>query len=862
MNYPTRWARQKIELTSVTLLMCLFASESAQSTSESASTTVEYEITVAATEVDFTGVPVMAMTLNGGIPGPTLRFTEGDIARIQVHNEMNVATSIHWHGILVPNAMDGVPNLTFPPIAPHSTFIYEFPIRQSGTYWYHSHTGLQEQRGVYGPIVISPRGGEPDPSDRDEVVMLSDWTNTDPHKIQRTLRRGSEWFSLLRGTGQSIVGAARVGKSKDYFSRELLRMPAMDIADVAYDLFLANGRPSSTLESRGGERVRVRWVNGSATTFFHLEFAGGPMTVVSADGIDVEPFEINRLLIAVAETYDVLIDVPVDGAWELRATSHDASGYASVWLGDGEEHTAPTVPYPNLYEGMGEVQAKRVFSLTPAGVMGMSGRRVDAGELDAPGMHMGDSSMDHGAMGADEGVEAGMDHAGMDHGDVSSGKMGGMDMAASDSESDSVDHNTMDHGAMDHGKNTSDRTDPGTVDHSTMDHSTMDHGSTAQAKTPKPTDHSSMDHSSMDPAPSMVADRSARADQSSNYSKSFDWMTTDLAARGELASDGMGRERPWPPYSRLKARSDTSFDPGRPVREIRLTLDGDMERYVWFLNGQPLSKEDDIRIRQDEVVRFIMINRTMMHHPMHLHGHFFRVLNGAGDRSPLKHTVDVEPMSTTVIEFDANELGDWFFHCHLLYHMKSGMARVVSYEGFEPAPDTLAVRPNLYTETWYTWADASFMSHRTAGSLVSADNLNIVTADWELGWQDVDATEGEVTLTWDRYVNRFFTYFVGADIEGDEETTGDPRAVVGLRYLLPLSIESSLWVDSDGEFRLVLDKLLHFTPRVSLGLETEYDTRDDWKGEVSVAYLLNQRFDLLAQWHSENGLGAGLKVRF
>ncbi|MDY7091592.1 MAG: multicopper oxidase domain-containing protein [Acidobacteriota bacterium] len=767
----------------------------------------EYELAIAQQEVNVTGRTALAMTINGGIPGPTLRFTEGETARILVHNRMDVETSIHWHGLLVPPGMDGVPNLSFPPIAPGTTFTYEFPIRQSGTYWYHSHTSLQEQRGVYGSIVITPREGEVDPSDRDHVILLSDWTDTDPHKVLRTLRRGSEWYAVERGTGQSILGAARADKLGDYFSRELQRMPAMDIADVAYARFLANGETESGLTAKAGDTVRLRLIDGSATTFFHVEFAGGPMTVISADGIDVEPFEIDRLLIGVAETYDVLVKIPATGAYELRATAHDASGYASVWLGEGEKQSAPSVPYPNLYQNMGGLNAKRVFALTPAGTMGMPGPEVEAGKFDTPGMNMADGSMDHSAMGHGSMDQSGsMDHSATGHGSMDRG--GGMDQT------------NMDHG-MDQG---------GDIDHGGIDHGEMTHGS---------------------------SDRGGKG-----YGSSFGWLTTDLSARGAMVPDGMSQERPWPPYDRLRARAKTAFDPNKPVREIRLTLDGDMERYVWFLNGKALSEDDDIEIKEGEIARFIMINRTMMHHPMHLHGHFFRVVNGQGDYAPLKHTVDVEPMSTTVIEFDANEVGDWFFHCHLLYHMKSGMARVVSYQAFVPPPEVQAVRPELYEEHWYQWGEAELMSHMSLGSLVAADTRNILTAEWEIGWQDVDGTEGELTLTWDRYMNRFLRVFIGLDVEGDEDDIDDPRGVAGLRYLLPFNLESSLWIDSDGEARLGLERTFHLTPRLALMLEAEYDTLEDWEGFARASYMLNQRIDVLAQWHSDYGFGTGLAVRF
>jgi hypothetical protein len=232
--------------------------------------TVEYDLTIARQEVNFTGRPVKAMTINGRLPGPTLHFTEGDHAVIRVHNQMDVETSIHWHGILLPNAMDGVPFVTYPPIAPGRTFIYDFDLRQSGTYWYHSHTMLQEQRGLFGSLVIVPKDRGTFDRLRDHVVVLSDWTDEDASSVLHTLKRGSEWYSQRKGTGQSVLGAARLGMLGTYFSRELQRMPPMDLSDVYYDRFLLNGAPQQSLAAKPGEKIRLRVIAGSATTFFSM----------------------------------------------------------------------------------------------------------------------------------------------------------------------------------------------------------------------------------------------------------------------------------------------------------------------------------------------------------------------------------------------------------------------------------------------------------------------------------------------------------------------------------------------------------------------------------------------------------------
>ena len=256
---------------------------------------VEYELTIAVSEVNFTGKAVQALTVDGGIPGPTLRFTEGDVARIHVHNELDVASSVHWHGLLVPPEEDGVPGVSFPGIPARSRFTYEFPLRQSGTYWYHSHSGLQEQRGVYGSIVIQPRAEDPVQADRDYVVVLSDWTDENPQWVMGLLKSGNEWYAVERGTNQSVLGALLQGGLVDFFRREWESMPDNEISDVAYDRFLINGSSDTHFDAQPGETVRLRIINAGAASYFYVDFAGGPLTVVAADGIDVEPVEQDQI---------------------------------------------------------------------------------------------------------------------------------------------------------------------------------------------------------------------------------------------------------------------------------------------------------------------------------------------------------------------------------------------------------------------------------------------------------------------------------------------------------------------------------------------------------------------------------------
>lgn len=744
--------------------------------------TVAYDLTIARQEVNFTGQAVMALTINGSLPGPTLRFTEGDHAVIRVHNQLDEETSIHWHGILLPNDMDGVPFVTFPPIGPGKTFTYEFDLRQSGTYWYHSHTMLQEQRGLFGALVIEPREqGEFDKL-RDQVVVLSDWTDEDADSVLHTLKRGSEWYTIQKGSGQSILGAVRLGILGEYFSREIQRMPPMDLSDVAYDRFLLNSGPEQFLAAVPGEKIRLRIIDGSSTTFFYLQFAGGPLQVISADGMPVQPFDETRMLIGVAETYDVIITVPAGGSYEFRATTHDGLGHASLWIGSGPRHAAPDIPFPNVYAGMGGLSLKRVLALTPAGVMGMPDAEVRAGKFDQPGMHGMDgmTGMEHGSMTNDAGVK----------------------------------HHTMGHGSA---------MEP------------EDHGMHGMTSRPEPS------------VPGVGW---------------FGLLAEDLSSKASMAIDGMSPERPWPSYDKLRSLNPTAFDPAKPVRIIRLTLEEDMERYVWFLNNQPLSEADAIEIKQGEVVRFILINRSMMHHPIHLHGHFFRVINAQGAYSPLKHTVDVAPMTTTVIEFAAEEVGDWFFHCHLLYHMESGMARLVHYRDFIPDPATAAVRSLLYHDMYHLFGRIDALSQMVQGKVVYANTRHIFSAEWQAGWQKVDDAEWEATPTYDYYINRFFRIFGGVDFAGSGDHLDKHEAVFGLRYLLPLSVESRFWMDTAGECQLAIAKHLDFTPRLMVFSEAEYDTADKWEVRAGVTYLISKHFSLIGQWHSEFGWGGGLVWQF
>jgi len=661
-------------------------------TPDSTARTVEYELLVAYQTVNFTGKPVAAMTINGSIPGPTLEFTEGDEAVISVRNGMDVESSIHWHGILLPNREDGVPYLTTPPIPPGTVYQYRFPPIQSGTYWYHSHTGLQEQRGVYGSIVIHAKNAAEE-TNRDIVLVISDWTDENPNAVMRTLKRGSEYYSLKKGSMPSLWDALQKGALGDVFWNSFGRIPPMDISDVAYDRFLINGRETTDIDAPPGSTIRLRVINAAASTYFYLQMAGQPLRIVSSDGLDVEPVAVERLLIGVAETYDLLVEMPdTGGLFELRATAQDASGFTSAYIGRGIKVEAPGVPKPDLY-----------------------------------GMHHEGSASEN----------------------------------------------------MGHG--------------SAMNHS-----------------GANMGHRSM----------------------------------------GSG-SRPQPPYDKLRAPASTELDPQRPLREITLTLTGDMERYVWSFDNRILTEADRILVRRGENVRVTFINTTMMHHPLHLHGHFFRVVNSRGEYSPLKHTVDVPPMGTQVIAFYANEDKDWFLHCHLLYHMKGGMARVVHYEGSAVDPDIAEFQKKpgnfLNHDPWYFWGEAAVLTQMTEGQLLLANTRNTLRGAWEADWEE----EYDLEATYERYVNRLFSAFAG--VEADSE---DILGMAGIESLLPLLFEARAYVDRRGEATFQIEKKVHLTSRLGLLAEGLYDTESKWEGSVALEWTLNHYLSLLAKYHSEHGGGA------
>ena len=720
--------------------------------------TVNYDLTLSAITVNYGGKERPAMAINGSIPGPTLRFSEGDDAVVRVKNDLKEDSSIHWHGILLPNDQDGVPHVNMAPITPGETREFRFRLRHGGTFWYHSHSGLQEQLGIYGSIVITPKGGERIKTDRDLVVVLSDWTNESPYDVLAQLRAGREWQQIKKGTAQSIVGAIQHDALPDMVKRSMKRMPPMDFSDVGYDAFLANGKPAAEFPAQPGETVRLRLINASAASYYHVEYAGGPMKIIAADGTDVQPVATGRFLFAIAETYDLLVKVPQrGGAWELRATAQDGTGHSSLFIGQGERHTAPDVPKPNVYKsmaGMGDM----------GGMSGMSDKK-------------GKDNM------------KGMDHSGM-------AGMGEGDMAAP---APAMDHSTM-------------------AGMKGMDHSTM----------PMPAEK-----------------------QSSATMKAMPPMA------GMQGMDDP--ERPGSPYEKLRALRSTVISDSRPLREYTFRLQGDMIRFVWTLDGKTFSEADLINVRRGEKVRFTFINDSMMHHPMHLHGHFFRLVTSAGNLSPMKHTVDVPPMTSHTIEFAADEPGDWMMHCHVLYHLAIGMARVVHYEDAPPNPHLMTGAMMTEHDPKLFFGEGILLSNMTEGTVSWENNRNGLMAHWQSRIGNGSDTDYELGIDYDRFINSNLSAFASYEWSNG---INDNRAMFGARYLLPFLIQSQASLDTDGDFRFTVSKVFPITARLSLFGRAQYDTKARWETAAGAEYFLHKNLSLVGQWHNQYGWGIGAALRF
>ncbi len=644
----------------------------------------EYHLTIAEGSVIIDGTARKALTINGTVPGPVLRFTIGDEAVIHVHNTMRESTSLHWHGLLLPNDQDGVPMLTTPPIDGGTTFTYRFPIKQTGTYWYHSHSGLQEQQGIYGAFIIDEAPMPGVTPMRDEVLLLSDWTDESPDEVMRALMTGNDWYSIRKKNFPSIVDAIQNGGFEEYVHRAWSRMVPMDISDVAYDAFLVNGQSRISISGAPNELVRLRIINGSAGTYFFVQYAQEQLEIISADGMPVEPFQTPRVLVAIAETYDAIVTIPADGSAEFRATAQDGSGHSSAYFGAGKEILAPDVPRVSLY--------------------GMDGM-----------------------------LTSGMESSGA------------------------------------------------------------------------------------------------------------------MKLRHDVP-------RPAPPYRFLVSPTDTNFPDDAPRRDVTLRLTGDMERYIWSINDLTVTQESTIHVQKGEVLRMTIVNDTMMHHPMHLHGHFFRVVGDQGDRSPLKHTVDVPPMGRRLIEFEANEPGDWHFHCHLLYHMERGMSRVVTYA---PAGHVPKLEMDM-EDSPALMVDAMLLSNMTMGeAMVMTERENFGVA-WDLGYES--GSDYEVDTYWSHYFNPNFSTVVG--VRATNQLKQTVSGFFGVEYRLPMMIEAFVEIGTEGNGRFGAARDFAITDRLTFISECYYDTTAKWDWLVGLNHRISKEFSITAVYDNEHGAGAGISLRY
>ena len=757
------------------------------------SRTVRYDLYVRDTIVNFSGKEKRAIAVNGQIPMPTLTFNEGDIAEIYVHNELKESTSLHWHGLFLPNKEDGVPNLTQMPIEPNTTHKYTFPIIQNGTHWYHSHSGLQEQIGMYGSFIMNKRAE--DSTFRTGIddlptvpLILSEWTDVNPNNVHRMLHNATDWFAIQKGTTQSYAEAIKAGHFKTKVANEWKRMNAMDVSDVYYDKFLINGKSESQLSQfKAGDKVRLRISNGGASTYFWLTYAGGKITVVASDGNDVEPVEVDRLLIAVSETYDVIVTIPADKtAYEFLATSEDRTKSTSLYIGSGIKQLQAPLPKLKYFEGMKMMN----------GMMKMNG------DLDDMGMQMSLNQMDMNVVMYPEITGA-------------LPSKGTMKMEAE------------------------------------MDHSAHDTGKMNMESKPKPAVQ--MDHAAHKAGDMKMTE----ADYNSN-------------ALSEITTLN---------YAMLKAPTQTTLPKDAPVKELRFELSGNMNRYVWSLDNKVVSETDKILIKKGENVRIVLYNGSMMRHPMHLHGHDFRVLNGQGENAPLKNIIDIMPMETDTIEFNANVKGDWFFHCHILYHMMAGMGRIFSYENQEAnplIPNPKLAQRKLFADdrVFHVMAENDFATNGNDGMLMASNTRWSIGTEWRLGYTDHHGYETETHIG--RYIGKmqWLMPFIGFDwryrkmeMGAMEENlfgqtnTKDNRAVfsAGVEYTLPMLIKAQAEVYTDGNFRLQFERMdIPVSKRLRLNLM--WNTDKEYM--AGLRYIVKRNFGITTHYDSDMGLGFGLSVNY
>ena len=588
-------------------------------------------LTIGQVAVRVDGKVGRAVGINGTVPGPLLRLKEGQRARLRVTNTLNEDSSIHWHGVLVPFAMDGVPGISFPGIAARSTFNYEFPVVQSGTYWYHSHSGYQEQDGLYGPIIIEPAGPDPVAFDREHVLVLADRSPMSGATIYRKLKQmGGGYFNMQRLTLSGLL-AGRDLPLKERLEWAKMRMDPADIADVTGSTytFTVNGHgpfDNWTGLFRPGERVRLRIINAAAQTSFNIRIPDLPMTIVQADGQNVRPVTVDEFQIGVAETFDVIV-TPEDRAYSFVSESIDRSGLGRATLAPRAGMSAPVPPL-------------RPRPLTTMKDMGMG----DMGGGDMAGM-------------------PGMDMANAPN----PAAIRGIDPSAEQNASKSLAKLTGWNAPTDHGSMAATATAASASMAGMSGMAGMDHGTAAAGRGTAHGHAMSMD---------MRDPRNAPQVKMGPGVQTISPMATDRTGEPPQGLEGMDHKVLV--YRDLVAL-ERNPDVRAPSRSLEIHLTGNMERYMWSFDGVKLSEPaEPIPFRLGERVRVTLVNDTMMAHPIHIHGHFFELVTGHGANGPRKHTVNVPPGGKVTFDITADAAGDWAFHCHNLYHMAAGMMRVVT----------------------------------------------------------------------------------------------------------------------------------------------------------------------------------------
>lgn len=721
-------------------------------------------------KVNFTGRTRVALAVNNQIPAPTLRFKEGDEVTLNVYNHLKEETAMHWHGIILPWQMDGVLGLTQKGIQPGSVFHYKFKLRQSGTYWYHAHAGLQEQEGLYGALVIEPKKHSSYHYNKDFVMVLSDWSNTNANQILANLKKEGDYYSPLFPLQPSLVKfltdykksnqAGRQTLLDEYKMMQQMRMSIYDYSDVAYDAFLLNGHPNANPWSavvKKGDVVRLRFIGAGGSTIFHVKIPGTMMSIVNVDGNDVKPYRVNDFSIAPGETFDVLVKITKQQPYIIYAESNDTLGAA---LGALKHSPNQEVGYQQVKPFPEPLPVTRDMMSLMMGpkITGNTAVKVASNKAMPVKQQTQHKNMHH------------MKHA-------------------------------MKPMKMQHDSHVMTAAKPNKIDHDTM------------------------------------------------MKNTGEMMDMSMPTESTIIGDSMS-----PPTTRYATSSGTKYqqtiaavktnDPTKPVfKVIKMELFGYMDRYVWFINGIPEYLAKPIILQPAKRYRIVFTNTSMMHHPMHIHGHWFIMRKGNGAYDPLLHTIDVAPGATITADLDTDASGQWFFHCHMLYHMMSGMARVFQYSTLIELVDHQIKPEDIIKKTGYKNRpivrvdevrplDVSLVKEHSPHKMglwlasfldVDVDPINdsqsitykgMVGSDYnklELFIKDAETSKGVVenadldVFAW-RLVDQFWAVKAGLNYFYRPATTPYWQPGVGIEGLMPYYIDTDLRAYyHDGSVKLDID---------------------------------------------------------